>query len=274
MTATRLAPALAAALAAATFPAAAQDAWTGGYVGVHGGIATEDSDDAARFLFDTNLDGTFNDTVRTSSGADAFSPGFCGGYARDRTPAGGCDGDDGGADFGLRAGYDWQMGQWVFGAVIEVSDNDVRDAVSAFSTTPARYTILRKVDSMLALRARAGWAFDDMQMAYVTAGAARAKLDTSFDTSNGVNRFPDNGDTDADGTQLGLGYERRIGANWSVGAEYLMTMLDDEDYRVRATGPAPATNPFIIANPNGTDIRRSDEDFDFGSFRVVASWRF
>lgn len=274
MTVPRLAPALALVLGATALPAAAQDAWTGGYVSAYGGIATEDSDDSGRFLFDTNLDGRYDDTVRTGAGADAFSPGFCGGFARDRTPAAGCDGDDGGADFGLRAGYDRQMGAWVVGALVEVGDNDVRDAVSAFSTTPARYTFLRKVDSLAALRARLGYAFDDVQMAYVTAGVARASLETQFFTSNGVNSFPDNGDTDADGTQVGIGYERRIGSNWSIGAEYLMTMLEDEDYRVRATGPAPATNPFIIANPNGTDMRRSDEDFDFGAFRLVASWRF
>lgn len=31
--------------------------------------------------FDTSLDGNFTDTVRTVAGADAFSPGFCGGAA-------------------------------------------------------------------------------------------------------------------------------------------------------------------------------------------------
>lgn len=274
MPVSRLAPALALALAAIALPAAAQDSWTGGYVGAHAGMASEPDDDSDRFLFDTNLDGSFNDTVRTSAGADAFSPGFCNGVARDRTPSGGCEGNDGGADYGLRAGYDWQMGQWVFGALVEVSGNDVRDAVSAFSTTPARYTMVRKVDTMTALRGRVGWAFDDVQMAYLTAGYARASIENAHFSSNGVNTFRDNGDSDADGSQVGIGYERRIGDNWSVGAEYVMTMLDDDEYRVRASGPAPATNPFIIANTSGTDFRRSDEDFDFGSLRVFASWRF
>lgn len=272
MSLSRLAP-LALVLAAAS-PAAAQDAWTGGYVGAYAGIATEPDDDDDRFLFDTDLDGRFGDTVRTAAGADAFSPGSCNGVARGPTPAAGCDENTGGADFGVRAGYDWQFGQWVVGAVVDVGGNDVRDAVSSFSTTPARYTMLRKVDSLAALRARVGWAFDDVQMAYVTAGVARASIENSFSTSNGVNTFTDNGDSDADGSQVGIGYERRIGARWSVGAEYLMTMLDDDEYRVRAGGPAPATNPFILANPNGTDFRRSDDDFDFGSFRVVANWRF
>lgn len=269
----RLAPALVLALAPLA-PALAQDTWTGAYVGAYAGVASEPDDDADRFLFDTNLDGSFGDTVRTATGADAFSPGFCDGVARDRTPAAGCAENTGGAEYGLRAGYDRQFGQWVLGAVLELGGNDVRDAVAAFSTTPARYTMLRKVDGMAALRARVGYAFDERQLAYASAGVARATIDTSFETSNGVNTFRDNNDQDADGTQFGIGYERRVGSNWSVGAEYVMTMLDDDGYRVRASGPAPATNPFIIANPNGTDFARSDEDFDFGSLRLFANWRF
>lgn len=37
-------------------------------------------------MFDTNRDGNFNDTVRTTLGANAFSEGFCQGAAQGRTP--------------------------------------------------------------------------------------------------------------------------------------------------------------------------------------------
>ena len=50
--------------------------------------------------------------------------------------------------------------------------------------------------------------------------------------------------------------------------------LTDDEYRVRAQGPAPATNPFILVNPQGTDFRRSDDDFDLGALRMTASYRF
>lgn len=150
--ASRLAPD-ARLLLAVTLPATARQAWTGGYVGAYAGASTEPDDDADRFLFDTNLDGAYGDTVRTATGADAFSPGFCNGVARDRTPTAGCDENSGGADYGLRAGYDWQSGTWVVGAVLDVGGSDARDAVSAFSTTPARYTMLREVDTLAALRA-------------------------------------------------------------------------------------------------------------------------
>lgn len=265
-------------LAMATTPAMAQssDAWTGGYVGAHVGSLADPDDENDRFLFDTNLDGGYDDTVRTAGGADAFSPGSCNGVANGPTPAAGCRGNSGGADWGLRAGYDWQAGNWVYGVVGEYSMNDARDAVTSFSVTPAYYTMLRKIDGMASLRARVGYAFGDegRNLVYATAGAARARVENTYLTSNGVNTFTNNGNHNASGHQLGLGYERKLGDNFSVGLEYLQTRLEDEDYRVRSAGPAPATNPFILVNPAGTDFRRSDRDFDLDSVRLTATYRF
>ena len=135
--------------------------------------------------------------------------------------------------------------------------------------------MLRKVDGMAAIRARVGAAFGESgeNLVYVTGGYARAKIENTFFTSNGVNTFTNNGGGDASGAQLGLGYERRIGA-FAVGVEYIRTQLSDDEYRVRAQGPAPATNPFIRQNPNGTDFRRSDDDFDLDSVRLTATYRF
>lgn len=267
--------ALTAALVAS--PAFAQSGdWTGGYVGGHAGVVMDPDDNGDRFLFDTNLDGTFGDTVRTGAGADAFSPGACDGVARGPTPADGCEGNNGGADWGVRAGYDWQAGAWVFGVAGEVGMNDARDAVSSFSTTPARYTAVRKIDSLAALRARVGMAFgdDSANLVYATGGYAWAQVENAFFSSNGVNTFTDNGDSDASGAQFGVGYERRFNEVWSFGVEYVTTRLDDDEYRVRAAGPAPATNPFILTNVAGTDFRRSDDDFDLDSVRVTVAYRF
>ena len=65
----------------AATPASAQTgastSWTGPYVGGQIGVSYIDND-RPQVLFDTNRDGTFNDTVRTAAGANAFSPGFCG----------------------------------------------------------------------------------------------------------------------------------------------------------------------------------------------------
>ncbi len=211
----------------------------------------------------------------TTAGANAFSPGFCNGRASGNSASGGCSEDeDNGADLGVRAGYDRQFGSFVIGGLVELSTADLEDSVSAFSTTPAAYTMTREVDSVLAARLRAGYAFD-RYLAYATAGVASGRISRSFTTTNTANTFVARGDDDdVSGAQLGIGIEARITPRLSIGAEYLSTELEDDGYRVRAQGPAPATNPFILGNANGTDFRRSDEDFRYDSLRVTASYRF
>jgi outer membrane immunogenic protein len=250
--------------------------WSGFHIGGYLGSVMDPDDGGGSILFDTNLDGDFGDTVNTAAGANAFSPGFCDGAANDRTPATDCDDNTGGAEFGLRVGYDWQIDNFVYGVVGEYGYSDARDAVAAFSTTPAFYTMLRKVDDVFALRARAGLVFgdDDRNLVYATGGYTQASIENFFETSNGVNTFVTSGDSDADGFQIGLGYERMLGERFSVGLEYLHTRLDDDEARVRAQGPAPATNPFIRVNPSGTDFRRSDDELDLDSVRLTAGFRF
>ena len=270
------------ALAATAGPALAQsddaaDKWSGFYVGASIGNTDPRGGDDGTLLFDTNLDGSYGDSVRTGAGADAFSPGFCGGVATGRTPGEGCFDDRGGTTLGARLGYDWQMGHWVFGALAEYNRHDVRDGVSGFSTTPASYAMIRELDSTIALRARAGMAFGQSNdwLAYATAGAVRAKLNNRFETTNTANAFDLTDSGDADGVQFGLGVERKIAGNVSLGLEYLRTRLDDEDTIVRVSrGTAPATNPFLLVNANGTDMRRSDDRLDLDTLQLTLNYRF
>jgi len=285
------------ALAGLAGPALAQSSdpattWTGFYVGGNFGNSDPRGGDDATILFDTNLDGTFGDTIRTTTGADAFAPGFCGGASEGRTPAAGCSEDKGGMEYGARVGYDWQMGNLVFGLVGEYSNHDARDSVSSFSITPAFYYFTRELTSSAAIRGRVGLAFGQQNdwLAYVTAGAVRARLENEFESSNLANTFALDGgsatrfildsdsvtnSTDASGVQAGIGIERKIAGNFSLGLEYLRTRLEDDELRVRVgRGGGPATSPFILTNANGTDFRRSDEDFDIGSIRLTASYRF
>lgn len=255
----------------------AQSNWNGAYFGGHAGPSSQADDRNESILFDTNLDGVFGDTVRTAAGANAFSPGFCGGAANGPTPASGCrnNSDDDNDEFGLRLGYDWQNGALVYGVLGEVSRGGLTDSVAAYSTTPAFYTLRRELETSYALRGRVGFSFgDDRNLLYATAGYAWASVRNEFSTSNGVNTFVANGDSDASGAQYGLGYERRIGESFAVGIEYLRTDFEDEDYRVRAQGPAPATNPFLLVNPDGTDFRRSNGDIEVDSVRLTLSYRF
>ena len=270
------------ALVALASPAFAQsddagDKWSGFYVAASIGNTDPRGGDDGTLLFDTNLDGSYGDTVRTGAGADAFSPGFCGGVATGRTPGEGCFDDRGGTTLGARMGYDWQIGHWVFGALAEYNRHDVRDGVSGFSTTPASYAMIRELDSTIALRARAGISFGQSNdwLAYATAGAVRAKLNNRFETTNTANAFDLTDSGDADGVQFGLGVERKIAGNVSLGLEYLRTRLDDEDTIVRVSrGTAPATNPFLLVNANGTDMRRSDDRLDLDTLQLTLNYRF
>lgn len=255
----------------------AQDTtWTGAYVGVSAGLADRKERGNETIGFDTNLDGTYGDTVRTAGGADAFSTGFCGGSFNTNAAPGGCSKDDDtDVELSVRLGYDYQLGAFVVGGVVEYSQIQLNDAVTAFSITPAGYSFNRKLNDLWAVRARGGYAMGD-NLFYATGGYAQGNMQNSFTTTNGVNSFTRDGGGDAEGYQVGLGYERKLMPNVTVGVEWLRTSLKDEDYTVRAgnSGTTPATNPFLLVNTAGTDFLRTSNKFKFDSYRVTASYRF
>jgi len=256
-------------------PALAQTSdWTGFYVGGSAGYGEAASNSGETLVFDTDRDGQFDDQVNTAAPANAFSPGFCSGAANGPTPGAGCVSSDSEFSYSLRAGYDWQFGPWVVGLLGEASKASVGDAVSGFSTTPAFYTFERELDYTLAARARAGYAFGNV-LVYGTGGMAWGELDRTFTTSNGANSFTPQNDDNASGYQVGAGAEWMFADNFSVGFEYLRTSLDDNDYVVDVgPGTAPATNPFLLVNPAGTFMTRSEDQFEYDTYSVTASWRY
>ncbi|SUJ03597.1 Uncharacterised protein [Sphingomonas paucimobilis] len=159
---------MAGAAASALFaaPAMAQDSYmadeeapfSGAYVGGSFGYDVQPNDVGSRFLFDRNLDGRFGDVVTTSTGANAFSPGFCNGRARStlspQNAATGCGNDKDGIAYYGRVGLDHQAGNIVYGVVGEFGKSEITDSVSAFSTTPAWYTMTRSIDWEASARGR------------------------------------------------------------------------------------------------------------------------
>lgn len=253
--------------------------WGGFYFGGHLGYGFTSGSDEETVLFDTNLDGTYGDTVRTTAGADAFSPGFCNGMALGNSAAIGCEEDDnGGFEGGLRLGYDWQDGGFVYGALIEGSYVDISDSVTAFSITPAAYQFTRELNFLGAARLRAGFLASDDVLIYATGGVAYGSIDRGFVTtnvSNSFTQFDDNADSGSWGYQVGGGVEAMIGGGWSLGAEYIYTSLNDDEYGVRVgPGTALATNPFLIVNTSGTDMIREDDNFAIHSVRAVLNYHF
>lgn len=264
-----------AGFAASAAPALAQTSdWSGLYIGGSAGMSEASGNSGETLVFDTDRNGQFGDTVNTAAPANAFSPGFCSGISNGNTPAAGCITSDGEFAYSVRAGYDWQMGPFVFGLVGEASKSDIGDAVTGFSTTPASYTFQRQLDYTLAARARAGYAFDSF-LVYGTGGFAWGELDRTFTTSNTANSFTPTGDGDASGYQVGGGFEWMLNSNLSLGLEYLRTSLDDDEYVVDVgPGTAGPTNPFLIVNPTGTFMKRSEDKFEYDTYSVTAAWRF
>ncbi|HET6526260.1 outer membrane protein [Sphingopyxis sp.] len=262
------------------FPAIAQDNrdasqdFDGPYISIGGGASLQGSDRGETLIFDTDQDGTYGDQVTTVGGTDAFSPGFCNGAATGTANLG-CRNDKDGPEYFGRLGYDKRMGNFVLGAVIEGGRSEARDSVSGFSTTPASYTMSREADYQANARLRAGYTPGGGALFYVTGGGAYARLDNKFVTTNTANSFDDNGKTNAWGYTVGGGAEVMVTNNIGLGLEYLYTDVKDKDYVVNVgAGTAdPATNPFLL-NGGGTDIRRSDPNFQTHSVRGTLSYRF
>lgn len=265
-----------AAIAIVATPALAQEEaeFEGPYVGVSVGATVQNNDVGEFQRFDRGLNGSF-DTITTTTGTNAFSPGFCNGAANGPTPASGCRNDKDAVEYNVRAGWDVPFGKWVVGVVGEFGTSDVRDSVTSFSTTPAFYTMTREIEWQGNVRGRIGYAAGGKTLFYATGGAAYASIDNSFTTNNGVNAFADNGKSRSWGGVAGGGVEQKIGRNFSIGLEYLYTRYTDDDYRVRATaGNAVASNPFVLNGQPGTEFSRSDPRFDFHSIRATAQFRF
>jgi outer membrane immunogenic protein len=261
---------LAAALAAT--PSYAEDQFDGVYGGVSIGYDFQDSDGGEIITFDRGSNGSFGETVTTAAGANAFAPGFCGGEATSPQNAN-CEPDSDGAAFHARLGYDKQMGKVVLGLVAEIGTANVRDAVSAFSVTPASYYIEREIDYTAALRLRAGFTAGESTLVYATGGLAYAKLDQVFETSNTANSFTVFADDNSWGYQLGGGIEQKVGQSFSLGLEYLYTAYGEDDTLIRVgQGQAPATNPFVLAG--GVDFKRANDNFNLQTVRAVATYRF
>ena len=262
-------------------PAFAQDRDTSGdfdgvYIGGSVGLATRSGDGSNRVVFDTSRDAGTDNTVTTSTGANAFSPGFCNGSSlANSNVTSSCANDDDDLEYAVRLGYDKRFGNVVAGVLIEGSKTDATDSTTAFSTTPAGYSFTRGIDYAVSARARLGITPGGGRgLMYVTGGGSYAKLDHTFTTTNTANSFtPNNADDMVWGWQAGGGAEVKLGGNLKLGIEYLYHQYDDDKYFVQiGTGTAGATNAFVLAG--GVAARPSDTSYNFHTFRATLGFEF
>ncbi len=266
-----------AVLAAGTAaPAMAQEenGWGGLYVGASAGYDILNDSSIDTVTFDNGNNGSFGDTVITSTGANAFSPGFCGGTSTSTAPGTGCDDDDDEFSFSGRIGYDVPLGETlIVGLVAEAGMSNLSDSSTAFSTTPASYTFTRTIDYTAAIRGRIGWG-QERGLVYVTGGWLHAKMDNSFVTTNTANTFTQNDEKGwAQGFQLGGGGEYKLTDAISLGVEYIYNDVSNGDYSVTVgQGTAGATNPFVLAG--GVTMAPAEKDYSWHSLRAVVNFRF
>lgn len=117
--------------------------------------------------------------------------------------AGAASGNNG--TYGVNAGYDWDMGNWVLGGGLDWDKTDIDLAGGPDN-----------LDSIARLKLRAG-ADLGRTLLYVTAGGARAEADIG-----GVSRS-DNG------WFAGIGAAYALTDRWTVGGEILKNQFDDFD---------------------------------------------
>lgn len=259
--------------AATSQPMAGGKGFSGLYVGgSFGGAFLATRQNGIRF--DRNLDGTFGDTITNVAGINAFSPGFCPGIANS-SAAGDCRYSRQGIEYYGRVGADVQRGRFVFGLVGEFGRPELNESATAFSITPASYTMTREARWNVNGRVRAGYTPNDTTLFYAAGGPSYARVRTRIASSNVLNSFTANGTGNEWGYNVGGGIEQRIMRNLSIGLEYLYTDITADKSQVRVgAGTAPATNPFLLGNPNGTDFRFASDHMRWHSMRVTAAFRF
>lgn len=266
-------------LAAVATPAAAEE-FRGFYFGVHAGENTQSNDQLEYIESDTDADGEFDDAINTPTNYSLFRF-FCGGAPNGGFIQAGCrnDIDDHSGDTGVRLGYDWQTLDLVYGLVAEHASGGITDNASAFASDQNTYTFNRELGSISSLRARLGFTFGDgTTVVYGTLGYAWATVEHDFSTTNTVNSFVPQTDpeTDAKGLQMGFGVETYVWKNFTMGLEWLATDLSDDGFVVRAgpgATPVPG-DPFLVDDPDGTDLRRSNNDIEMSSLRMTFNARF
>ena len=228
-------------------PAAVYEAptptWTGFYVGLQAGAA-------------------FN----RDSGAFSTSS--------NQTFVGGNDGSESGFIGGGHVGYDYQIGNFIVGAVADLNYIDA-DASTSFTLPTAgggtTFGVEQNIDYVGTVRAKAGVAMDRFAL-YATGGLAYAGLNndsygaatyTSAGTTFNVGRSHDDNDI---GYAVGAGVDVMATQNISFGLEYLYTDLGKSDSNVTFT------------NADGTNVGNfaldSNNDLDFHSVMAKASYRF
>lgn len=247
---------LAASAALISSVAQAETNWQGGFVGVDLGAAFDLGDNGQ--LKYRRADGTDN----TAAINTAFGANFAGKF-------------EAGESFGVRAGYNFQSNNFVYGVIADVAYANVSEEQSAFSSTPRTYIERRKLDTLATLRGRLGYANETSLLPFVTAGLAYGNVKYSWEGNSGAYRGDNGKDTDGIGYVIGLGADYKLNEKVTVGVEFLHYNLGSSDFKARFSGETGgALAAFGNAASGGTIQTGTREDFAFQTLKVNVNYNF
>ncbi|RFC62611.1 porin family protein [Fulvimarina endophytica] len=238
--------------------------WTGLYVGVQGGGAFNPSNPDNVTLQTNGFALNRAGVVGTNAGNPTGSLG--GAFGRNYESS-----FDSSFVGGAHIGYDYQIDQFVIGAVADFNAIDVSRNSTADSSTPAFYRTERNLDFLGTVRARAGYLVTPSTLAYATGGLAYGNVDYNFSSDSpaitAANPAIVREDEDDVGYAVGGGMEVMFTDNMSFGAEYLYVNLGGGGSTRLAGGP-------FAGGVGGSTDFVVDDDFDFHTVTAKISYKF
>ncbi len=249
-----LSAALFLSLSAAANIAAAQDNWTGWYVGADLGHASVDASTSA------TLGGAW------SSESTALRGEVVAGLSKDLDPSG--------TAYGVHGGYNHQFANGVvWGVELAYSGINADQATSTglqpTTTFPSlQYDFIHaiEVNNQTTLRTRLGYA-SDRHLFYVSGGWTEVDVDAATGMlSNGGYKKLGGASKRASGTQWGVGYEYDFGNRWSLRGEYLRTDAGSLGYDTEYLSGSAFTSPAYSESIK--------HDLELETFQLGVSYRF
>jgi outer membrane immunogenic protein len=223
-------------------PLAAVWSWSGLYIGIDGGYGFGND--------------PFSQTVvRPGGNAASFEKSVV-------APKGGF--------FGGQMGYNWQVGNIVFGVEGDAQWSGQHDKVCGFLCEAAvgfveATTVEQKLKWFATARGRLGWA-NESYLLYVTGGGAWAGIDETDAFIDAGLTFVAGSSRTKSGWAVG-GIETRLWGDWTAKLEYLHIDLGS------ATSVLPVSGASIITDSRiRDDIVRAGINYKFGYGPVVASY--
>ena len=180
---------------------------------------------------------------------------------------------------GGQIGYDWQINQFVLGAVADFQAADIHAAATVVVTPPAlatsAQTLSQRLDFLGTVRGRAGLAFNNVHL-YGTGGLAygRVRNSMTLDFAPAPFLFTGSSSEWRTGWAVGVGGEYGVGP-WSIGLEYLHYDLGRSSVTAVSAPPTPAifaASSLTATQRTAGDIVRATFNYRFGAGAVVARY--